>query len=165
MQSLANPPYSLYNVPMDRVFQFRDAVNDDWELLLSWRNDPLTRIHSFSHEEIDAERHRSWLSEKLQDPGCRIVIISLNGTPVGVLRLDCIGSSATINYTVAPEARGKGCGTYIVGLAEKIAPECISVLEGTVLSDNPASQRCFARNGYQSVTHGDTCIFRKTIRS
>ena len=146
---------------MNRVFQFRDATNDDWELLLSWRNDPLTRRHSFSHEEIGEKEHRSWLARKLTDPNCRMVIVTLDNVPVGVLRLDRDGSIAEISYTVAPEARGKGCGTYMIGLAEKIAPEGVTKLEANVLSDNPASIRCFEANGYLSEENDGVYLFSK----
>ncbi len=148
---------------MNAVFQTRPATNDDWELLLKWRNDPLTREHSFSHEVIDEAVHRSWLAGKLQDPDCILVIVSKDDFPVGVLRLDCTENIAEISYTVAPEARGKGCGTAIVGLAEKIAPDRITTLEASVLSDNPASIRCFERNDYRQTLQNGNSYFQKVI--
>ena len=163
--SLQSNRILYYNVAMDAVYQFRDATNDDWKLLLSWRNDPLTRAHSFSQEEIREKEHRSWLADKLNDPDCRMVIITSDDVPVGVLRLDRRDCFTEISYTVAPEARGKGCGKYIVGLAEKIAPDDVTRLEATVLSDNPASIRCFEANGYTSDKLDETFRFYKVIRS
>jgi len=149
---------------MEHSFQRRPVTEQDLELLLYWRNDPVTRKNSFSKEEVSPEAHRTWLSRKLQDPGCIMDIISRDGTPVGVLRLDCEESSAEISYTVAPEARGTGCGSYIVSLAEQIVPEGISVLKAEVLPDNPASIRCFERNGFSCIRSEDALLFSKTIR-
>jgi len=43
----------------------RLATRDDAQLLLAWRNDPLTRAMSKSMDEVQWDEHVRWLNSRL----------------------------------------------------------------------------------------------------
>jgi RimJ/RimL family protein N-acetyltransferase len=68
--------------------RLRRATEADAELLLEWRNDPDTRSASFEQQPIGIEEHRAWLGRRLADPDCVLLVVELDGTPSGSMRLD-----------------------------------------------------------------------------
>lgn len=89
--------------------EFREATMDDAEMLLRWRNDPLTREMSFNGAETSMEDHRTWLEWKLSNPFCEIIIATNDaGVPVGAMRADGDETHVVLNWVVAPEHRGQG---------------------------------------------------------
>lgn len=96
---------------------FRSAIIEDAELLLSWRNDPLTRQNSIHQNEITLSDHLNWLRSKLTDSHTSIYIALDDHQPVGTVRIDQIGSDqelTELSWTVAPGQRGKGWGKKIL---------------------------------------------------
>ena len=45
----------------------RSCTFEDWQFLLSLRNDPLTRENSLNREKVDVENHKEWLKNSLQN--------------------------------------------------------------------------------------------------
>lgn len=109
----------------------RPATADDAELLLRWANDPLTRAASFHPRPIAAETHRAWLARLLESGAGRLWIGMIDDRAIGQVRFDPTGTpppsgearppaTVEVSISVAPEARGRGCGRALLaaGLAE-----------------------------------------------
>lgn len=95
--------------------RMRPATMRDAELLLAWRNDPLTRENSRNRDMAGLEGHVAWLAESLRMPNRKLFIAEASGFPIGTVRADEDSDGYTeISYTVAPEARGKGYGRLMV---------------------------------------------------
>lgn len=101
--------------------QLRKVNFDDWEILLAWRNDPVTRQNSHHTEPVTEENHRKWLTGILDNPDRQLFIAFEGETPVGTVRADFSDSdnSYELSWTISPGQRGKGIGKKIVSLLAK----------------------------------------------
>lgn len=109
-------------------------------MLLAWRNDPVTRAMSQTHDSIDLATHAAWLRRRLSqaDPG--LYVVERGGIAVGTIRID----SEEISYTVAPAFRGQGLGTAMLTLAH----EKFGAKQARIRRDNLASQRAAEKAGH-----------------
>jgi RimJ/RimL family protein N-acetyltransferase len=99
---------------------FRPAALNDAALLFEWRNDPETRRNSHDTQPIAFDQHCAWLRKILAQNDHIILIAEEAGIPVGTVRYRRDEShAATLSWTVAPNARGRGVATRMVrGVAE-----------------------------------------------
>lgn len=141
----------------------RNAAITDAEMILRWRNDPVTRTASFTKNEIDLESHKKWYSARLESPDCFLFILMHDSECIGQLRIDRINDVGEISYMIAPEKRGMGYGKKIIELASTAAPAGLRVLTGLVESSNEASRKCFLKNGYTELTGGNICCYIKVL--
>lgn len=96
--------------------ELRPATMADLDLLLAWRNDPITRQASLNPREVTREEHTAWLTAVLADPNRNLYIAEEGGEPVGTVRADFSKGSYLGSYTVAPLSRGRGLGKPMVTL-------------------------------------------------
>ena len=89
---------------------FRHATLDDLDLLLSWRNDPLTRAASLSGHGVTREEHTEWLTRTVSSVNTRLYVAERDDRPVGTVRTDLEGCEYRLSWTVAPAVRGAGIG-------------------------------------------------------
>ena len=102
-----------------RPVKLRSARMEDAELLLSWRNDPVTRSFSRNTLPMDRTEHLEWLRRTLEDPARKLFIAEEKGVPVGTVRADFDGRAHELSWTVAPQARGRSVGRRMVLLAAR----------------------------------------------
>src|SRR5207249_1233651 len=77
---------------------------------------------SFNGAPVSWEGHREWFAAKLTDPDCVFLIATDDGgTPLGQIRfdIDAPARQAVLSVSVAPEGRGSGLGTALIGLASR----------------------------------------------
>lgn len=102
---------------MQNKIKLRPAKLNDIEVLLTWRNDPITIANSSSRTASSKEDYSSWLTKCLngQLPG-RLVYIAENedSIPIGSVRAIENEESVEISYTIDPFFRGKGLGKVMV---------------------------------------------------
>ena len=126
------------------------ATRADAAVLLEWRNDPATRLGSFTEEPITAEAHAVWLAGIIADTQGGLFLATDGSTRVGSVRID---RSGVISLIIAPAHRGKGHALPVLSAAELWARLHTNLKELTawIRLDNPISLRCFARAGYLEV--------------
>lgn len=114
----------------------RSATIRDADLLLQWRNDPITRESSRNSNMVGEEEHVSWLRSVLEDPRRKLFIAEEAGLAVGTVRADWHNDLVELSWTVSAEARGRGVGKRMVKLlAEQISgPVCAEVKPGNMAS-------------------------------
>lgn len=141
---------------MEDVIRLRRVEESDCGLIYQWANDPETRKNSLNKAQILYEDHCRWFEGKLQDGDCDFFVCELKTKAVGQIRLDYLKGSAVISYSVAKDFRGQGLGSQMLKLVEEQVKENILYLYGIVKKENIASQRAFAKNGYerQEVVEG-----------
>jgi len=111
----------------------------DRDLILAWRNDPLTRAMSLSSKPVGKRAHARWY-----DLWCSSIrILMVDDVEVGAWRVD---PSGDVNVMVAPAYRGKGIATLLIQLGSRDSLR--SPLRATVRLENTASLRAFLRAGY-----------------
>ncbi|MCI8308228.1 MAG: GNAT family N-acetyltransferase [Lachnospiraceae bacterium] len=141
----------------------RGADINDAEIILEWRNDSVTREHSFSKECIDYETHMKWYKSKLSDKDCYLFILMDNTEKIGHLRIDRVNDVGRISYTIAPGKRNRGYGKKIIELSERVVTDGIHALVGMVELSNEPSRKCFRHNNYAEFASGDIYFYIKLI--
>jgi RimJ/RimL family protein N-acetyltransferase len=143
------------------MLELRPARHEDSRLLLDWRNDPNVRAASFSTQEISRESHDAWLARKLEDPDCALLIVEMDGNPLGYVRLDRLNrDEAEISIALAPEARGRGIGRDALRLATSSAARSLGVktVRARVRGANSASLTAFRAAGFSTAGGNEEVI-------
>ena len=145
----------------------RNARYNDCELLFKWANDPVIRNNSFSKENINLEKHKNWLNEKLKEDNNLFYILSIQGIPVGSIRFEIDDHhNAIINYLIDPNYHKKGYGKKILELGIKKATKEYRICSfiGFVKVDNIASNKIFeGLNFNRTVFEEGVYRFEKNI--
>ena len=141
--------------------EIRPVSMSDADLLLIWRSHPLIYKNSRNQSAPSESEHREFLERKLSDPYCHFNIITHNGLPSGVLRLDMIRekerlartSSASawrpqyeVSILVDPERQKLGIAQCALQLASELVPH--AVLLAYIREGNGASEKLFSNAGY-----------------
>ena len=136
----------------------RFATPRDEDLILGWANDPVTRRNGFSAEPIPAGTHRGWFRARLRElETSRFFILQTEDeVPVGQVRFDKLDAVWRINYALAPQFRGRGCGRNLLdtALAKLHAEFPGAPVFGQVKEGNLPSHKVFAALGFQSRPGG-----------
>jgi len=129
----------------------RPATADDCESVWRWRNDVAVRQFATNPAPIDLPRHRQWYAAVLNDPSRALLIGENSQGPVGVLRYDIVGQSATISVFVVPGRQGAGLGTELIQEGEawlrERRPE-VTQVRAEIGPQNESSIRAFTRAGF-----------------
>jgi RimJ/RimL family protein N-acetyltransferase len=120
--------------------RLRPVTFADAELLLVWRNDPLTRRNSFCASKVKLSEHQKWLKSSLSNPDRKIYIAVENNIPVGTVRGDFSQAGCEVSWTVAPEYRRRGFGRRIVQAAVSLlgSPVFARIKQGNLPSEKIA---------------------------
>ena len=151
---------------MSTPVTLRHATTADSDLLLVWRNDPVTIAMSMTPEPVTHEAHIDWFAHALADDARTLLMAEVDNTPVGTVRLDTFASDEyEVSITVSPDHRGQGFGQTILSAANTLAFTALGVhrLVATVKEDNHASRRIFESAGYQLQALEDgVCLYHNT---
>ena len=127
----------------------RPATIGDARHLFEWRNDPETRMQSINTEGILWGKHLLWLKKSLASQSRKIIMEEIEGQPVGTVRLDITAPRSEISWIVAPSARGRGLGMFMV---QKAVETLNCSLLAHIKPSNPASMKIAKRVGFHKVT-------------
>ncbi len=96
----------------------RKVTIDDWKILLSWRNDIITRKNSHNMELIKEESHKKWMLSILKNINRKLFIAIENEKAVGTVRADFEEKTKSyeLSWTISPDFRGKGIGKKMLKL-------------------------------------------------
>lgn len=129
----------------------RRAMPEDDRLLWEWVNDPAVRASAFSTDPVPWEGHQGWFARRLADRDCVIFIgLDVGGVPIGQVRFEGAAETATVDVSVAPEQRGKGCAPRLLRLAAAALfddPRWQTV-QAWIKPENLASRQAFERAGF-----------------
>ena len=138
----------------DREIRLRALRATDCELLFSWANDLAVREASFRSNRILWEEHERWFAEKSRDPQTVIYVgESVAGEPVGQVRFELEGESATLSVVVAPKFRGAGWGKELLFFSTRRLARTRSTrhVRAFVKPENRASIRLFESSGFRQA--------------
>lgn len=124
----------------------------DAALLLAWRNDPETRRASISTDPVALDTHLAWLERTLASPARSLLVAERDSVAVGTVRLDRAEGWIELNWTVAPDQRGRGVGGAMVAAA---AAACPGLLLAVIRPENTSSQAVAARAGFRQGESAD----------
>jgi UDP-2,4-diacetamido-2,4,6-trideoxy-beta-L-altropyranose hydrolase len=141
----------VVKVMLDRVIRVRDALESDCKQIFQWANDNDARTASFSPNPINWDTHCNWLSQRLQDPNCLLLICGDDkGKCLGVVRFDLEEDEAIISINLDPGARGRGWGGFIIVRAVDVLFKRyhISKVSAFIKVQNHRSTKTFERAGF-----------------
>tara|TARA_B100000787_G_scaffold167538_1_gene154502 strand:+ start:314 stop:760 length:447 start_codon:yes stop_codon:yes gene_type:complete len=102
---------------VEKIFKLRGVIVSDWDFLLEWRNDNITRQNSFNSEVISTNAHKEYINNILINSDRNLYILEYNEIPVGTLREDRIEKEIfELSYTISPMYRGKKIGQIMMSL-------------------------------------------------
>jgi len=145
----------------------RRAGESDRDRLLGWRNLPEIVALSSSQRTVTTAEHGAWFAAALADPGCHLLIVEVDGEPVGHIRLqDSPAGYATITVYLVPGSTGRGIGVPALRDASRRSFEAgCRELRAFVLTDNARSIAAFTRAGFgalddesEPIPEGHVCL-------
>lgn len=129
--------------------KLRKAIFNDWEILLDWKNDPITRENSFDQGKVSEQTHKLWFNDSLINPCREIYILEDNSIPVGSIRINTILTDEyLLSWSIAPNQRGKGYGTKILKL---LLQDRNGKFIAKIKPDNIPSIRMVQKNGFTQL--------------
>jgi UDP-2,4-diacetamido-2,4,6-trideoxy-beta-L-altropyranose hydrolase len=130
----------------------RRATAHDASRVLAWNGAPEVRARSLDPRPISPADHARWFAARLADPTSRMWIALLDGSPVGVVRIDRAGPAGPapgrISIVLDAAVRGRGLGRQVIALA--CAADGGPVV-ADILPDNHASRASFEAAGFVLV--------------
>lgn len=133
-------------------------------MVLKWKNHPSTRKTSFVTDPIPVEKHKEWFANTLKNPNKHLFIALLDGTEIGVLRLDVTGKTAVVHVIIAPDLRGKGLGTKAISLLCKEGEKLgMKELKARIRPDNEKSMFIFTKLGFELRSKGEAIEMAKSL--
>ncbi|PIQ85208.1 MAG: hypothetical protein COV74_09625 [Candidatus Omnitrophica bacterium CG11_big_fil_rev_8_21_14_0_20_45_26] len=136
----------------------RLVTPDDSNDILTWRNDPLTRMNSETSHEISPQEHDQWLQKALQDPA-RFLLMAMTkeGKKIGFIHFKEENGKTTVSLNIAPQERGKKYSAHIIHEAiEKYQLErAHQPIIARIKKDNAVSTKSFLKAGFKLVEAGD----------
>jgi hypothetical protein len=85
---------------MRKKFNLREITKSDWEILLEWRNDKITRQNSFNTELVSINDHKKYINHTITNPNRRLFILEYNEIPVGTIREDKLEGGVSLSYLI-----------------------------------------------------------------
>ena len=135
------------------MLSIRKALESDLQQFFDWRNDPMVVAASFTPGKIEMQDHRSWYLQKLASDYCSLYVVEHDSVPAGQVRFDIDGSSATINYSLGSDFRGRGLARDSVSkaLAAFQADHAdVPTVIAFVKPDNIASCKVFEKLNFEA---------------
>jgi RimJ/RimL family protein N-acetyltransferase len=149
----------------DDPLRLSRATANDTRLLWEWANEPAVRRASFRSEPIPWDDHVRWFQARLPDPRFAPYIAwDAADEPVGMIRFDIDGDTATVGVSVAAQHRGKGYAPLLIraGVATVMRETAVSAVRALVKPDNQPSLRAFTTAGFgvigECVYHGHRAV-------
>jgi spore coat polysaccharide biosynthesis predicted glycosyltransferase SpsG/RimJ/RimL family protein N-acetyltransferase len=134
---------------VDRVgIELQLAEAKHAHLLWAWANDPEVLKASLIGDPVMPSAHLEWFASA-PDRGEQIHIGFLGGVPLGVVRMQDLGSSLKLSYSLAAEFRGRG-------LSYSLLRKALQRFEGRsvvadVKADNVSSRKVLEAVGFYIV--------------
>lgn len=106
--------------------------------------------------------HLAWLEGVLASPDRLLLVLELEGEPVGTVRFDRVEAEETweVSITVAPDKRGSGLSGAILAEGERVLTQrhrVRRILAG-IHQANAASAALFHRAGYVEAEGGTSAV-------
>ena len=99
------------------IFQFKNIERKDWDILLEWRNNSLTKEMSINSKSISKSDHYNYLKKIESNKHVNQFIFIHNNSYVGTIKVDNSDKKSTIlSYTINPDFRNKGYGKLMMYL-------------------------------------------------
>tara|TARA_S200000501_G_scaffold112223_1_gene105553 strand:+ start:2588 stop:3025 length:438 start_codon:yes stop_codon:yes gene_type:complete len=128
-------------------FLIRKVDREDWEELLNWRNDELTRKMFRNGGIVKKEEHYSYMDKMTNNNNREQFIFIHDKNKIGTIRIDKLNDEfKEFSYTINPKYRGNGYGSLMMKLFlfNKVEKYRCKIKPGNI-----GSIRMIEKNGFQ----------------
>ncbi|MBR6019157.1 MAG: GNAT family N-acetyltransferase [Lachnospiraceae bacterium] len=134
--------------------RLRPIKDEDTDLIVRWRNNPVIRSQFIFRELFSSEMHRRWLSEKVYTGSVIQYIIEVEKNPIGSIYLRDVNlknESGEFGIFIGEIGyHGKGYGTIATKMFVKYCFELgFHRIFLRVLDTNAAAQRSYIKAGFE----------------
>jgi RimJ/RimL family protein N-acetyltransferase len=152
-----------------RDLRFRDAGDEDVEMIWLWRNEPATRAMSQSRDPVIWPQHRSWFDRVKGSNDVILLIAEAEAEPIAVLRFDRLSDfdqAFEVSINIRPDRRGGGVGRIVLdeGCRFLFRTKGPARLEAMISDCNPASRRIFESLGFSRQERLGEQAFARYVR-
>jgi L-amino acid N-acyltransferase YncA len=142
------------------LFLWRRATSGDAQLLLDWRNDPITVVNSKSGATVSPQEHARWFQAALKNENAVLFIAEIDQRPIAMTRFDRADPNSSnffVSINLSPSQRGKGLGSALLRSAVFEFQGLKKVnLVAEIRYGNVASEKIFKSAGFvESVAQRD----------
>lgn len=135
----------------------------DKDILLEWRNDPRVYEYALNPNPVRPEDHERWFAKVLNSARCYFYMGVIGDDKIGTVRYDLFDNitEAEVSISLSPAFWGKGLAFDLMrqGEVQLKKDSEVKVIHATVLTENTASMKLFAKSGFK----GELTKFKKTI--
>ena len=141
--------------------QLRFLSNEDCDILLQWRNDPVTRSMSRNQDEVSADQHRRWFAQALDNPDMILLMGIKDGQRIGLIRFDQQEDRWETSINLNPAERGKGLGKTLLrqGMEHFWSVYPMQRLSAWVRAENLVSRKIFEACGFKLIASGPDHLY------
>jgi UDP-2,4-diacetamido-2,4,6-trideoxy-beta-L-altropyranose hydrolase len=131
--------------------RLRPAAPSDCQVVFEWQTEPNARRYARDPEVPSWSGHQAWFSRRLNRTGAPFLIIEHDGEAAGFVRFDELDQVGDGEFEVAimVSRTHAGRGLAAAGLQQALAIERPAGVIAEVRPENTASQRLFARVGFE----------------
>jgi RimJ/RimL family protein N-acetyltransferase len=129
----------------------RPATMQDVETVFAWRNSPFIVARGSFQKTVTWEEHLQWFHETITGSQRRMLIVLVNGQPVGQVRFDRVDDDtmAISAYLIeAHTGRGLGVGAIRIGCDILFDDSSVARVVACVRQDNGAARAGFSKAGF-----------------
>ena len=143
---------------MRKEYRLRPVVEEDLELVLSWRNSDRIRRNMYGDHIICMDEHRIWFKHLEQNPAAEYLFFEFQRKPIGMVYftdIDSKNNKCFWGFYLGEENLPRGTGTVMGVLGIEYAFETLNIrkLCGEAFQFNTASLKFFRRLGFSEEGH------------
>ena len=128
-------------------FIIRKIDIEDWDDLLIWRNDELTRKMSINGGIVKKEDHYSYMDKMSKNNNREQFIFIHDNKKIGTIRIDKLNDEfVEFSYTINPKYRGNGYGSLMMKL---YLFDKVGKYRCEIKPENIGSIKMVEKNGFQ----------------
>jgi UDP-2,4-diacetamido-2,4,6-trideoxy-beta-L-altropyranose hydrolase len=134
-----------------QAIALRPATIQDAEMVFLWRNSPFIVARGSSQKTVAWEKHLQWFRETIAGSNRKMLIVMVNGQPVGQVRFDRVDDDTmTISAYLIETHTGRGLGVDAIRIGCNILFSDLPVARvvACVREDNVAARAGFRKAGF-----------------
>lgn len=135
---------------INKIISLNKIEKDDCDIILNWRNDPISRLNSKNKNLILKKDHIKWFNLKLNSKNDITLIAKISHLRLGTVRYDKINEKLfEVSINLNPNFRKIGLSKKILNLSEKKIKARGVLIKAFVLKENLASIKLFKSCNYK----------------
>ena len=151
---------------INKIISLNKVGKDDCDIILNWRNDPISRLYSRNKNIILKKDHIKWFNLKLNSKNDITLIAKISHLRLGTVRYDKIKEKLfEVSININPNFRKIGLSKQILKLSEKEIKAKDVLIKAFVLKENLASIKLFKSCKYKiyKIAKSGLVEFRKKL--